>query len=130
MDANILIQKAEHDHIAGAAFEVIRELGHGLHAKPYEKALVPEFSRRHIPCEEQQRFPISYKTVQISENVPGLIAFQFVVMDTKVVEGITVHKRGLMLNSLRITGLQVGVILNFKRAKLEWERIVLSDHAR
>ena len=30
-----------------------------------------------------------------------------------------------MLNNLKITGLKVGVILNFKRAKLEWERIVL-----
>jgi hypothetical protein len=30
-----------------------------------------------------------------------------------------------MLNYLKITGLKVGVILNFKRAKLEWERIVL-----
>jgi hypothetical protein len=35
------------------------------------------------------------------------------------------HERGQMLNYLRITGLKVGVILNFKRAKLEWERIVL-----
>ena len=35
-----------------------------------------------------------------------------------------------MMNDLRISGLQVGVILNFKHAKLEWERIVLSDHSR
>ncbi len=35
-----------------------------------------------------------------------------------------------MMNYLRIAGLRVGVILNFKRAKLQWERIVLSDHSR
>lgn len=51
-------------------------------------------------------------------------------MDTKVIEQITDHERGQMLNYLRITRLKVGVILNFKRAKLEWERIVLSEHSR
>jgi GxxExxY protein len=48
-----------------------------------------------------------------------------VVVDAKVIEAITDHERGQMLNYLRITGLKVGIILNFKRAKLEWERIVL-----
>ena len=46
-------------------------------------------------------------------------------VDTKVVDAITDHERGQMLNYLRISGLKVGVILNFKCAKLEWERIVL-----
>jgi len=46
---------------------------------------------------------------------------------TKVVDAITDHERGRMINYLKITGHKVGVILNFKRAKLEWERIVLSN---
>ena len=57
--------------------------------------------------------------------VPDLIAFNAVVVDTKVIEAITDHERGQMLNYLKITGHKVGLILNFKRAKLEWERIVL-----
>ena len=57
--------------------------------------------------------------------MPDLIAFDSVVVDTKAVERITDHERGLMLNHLRITGLRVGVILNFKHRKLEWERIAL-----
>jgi hypothetical protein len=35
-----------------------------------------------------------------------------------------------MISYLRITKLKVGLIINFKRAKLEWERIVLSDPSR
>jgi hypothetical protein len=35
-----------------------------------------------------------------------------------------------MLNYLCITGLMVGLILNFRRSKLEWERVVLSEHSR
>jgi GxxExxY protein len=42
-----------------------------------------------------------------------------------VVEAITDHERGQMLNYLKITGLKLGLILNFRRAKLEWERIIL-----
>jgi len=45
----------------------------------------------------------------------------------KVMEAITDHERGKMLNYLRITGHKVGVILNFQRSKLEWERVVLTN---
>jgi GxxExxY protein len=47
-----------------------------------------------------------------------------VVVDAKVIERITDMERGQMLNYLKITGLRVGVILNFSKPKLEWERIV------
>ena len=57
--------------------------------------------------------------------VPDLIAFHAIVVDTKVIDKITDHERGLMLNYLCITKLRVGVILNFKHRKLEWERLVL-----
>jgi len=54
-----------------------------------------------------------------------LIAFGSVIVDTKVIDHITDHERGKMLNYLRITKLRVGLILNFKHARLEWERVVL-----
>jgi hypothetical protein len=57
--------------------------------------------------------------------IPDLIAFDVIVVDTKVIDRITDHERGLMLNYLRITSLRVGVILNFKHRKLEWQRIAL-----
>ena len=66
-----------------------------------------------------------YKGQKIGLFVPDLIVFDALVVDTKVIERITDHERGLMLNYLRITGLRVGVILNFKHRKLEWERIAL-----
>jgi len=42
-----------------------------------------------------------------------------------VIDKISDHECGLMLNYLRITGLRVGIILNFKHSKLEWQRIAL-----
>jgi GxxExxY protein len=70
-------------------------------------------------------FNVLYKEHKVGLFIPDLIAFDAVVADTKVIDRITDHERGLMLNYLRITNLRVGVILNFKHAKLEWERIVL-----
>ena len=130
MDANNLILKDEVYRIIGAAFSVLMELGHGLHEKPYENALVVEFELNQIPFDQQKRFPVSYKNVQVAEYVPDLIAFGTVIIDAKVIDGITDHERGQMMNYLRISHLQVGLIINFRRAKLEWERIVLSDHSR
>ena len=126
MDANDkLLLKNEVFQIVGCAMEVLNELGHGLHEKPYENALVVEFGLRGVSHFQQPRYDVLYKTVKVGEYVPDLVAFNAVVVDAKVIEAITDHERGQMLNYLRTTGLKVGVILNFKRAKLEWERLVL-----
>jgi GxxExxY protein len=68
---------------------------------------------------------VLYKNQKVGVLVPDMIAFDSVVVDTRVIERIADHERGLMLNYLRITGLRVGVIINFKHRKLEWERIAL-----
>jgi GxxExxY protein len=130
MNANTeLIFKEEAYKIVGCALQVINGVGHGFHEKPYENALVVEFRLQGIPVLQQPRYPILYKGVNVGEYVPDLIAYEAVVVDAKTIEAITDHERGQMLNYLRITGHKVGVILNFKHAKLEWERIVL-DRAR
>src|SRR6266568_4019599 len=123
-DENLLL-KEEVFQIVGCAIEVLNTLGHGLVEKPYENALVVEFDLRRIPFRQQPSFDVLYKGHKVGLFIPDLIAFDAVVVDTKVIDRITDHERGLMLNYLRITKLRVGVILNFKHAKLEWERIVL-----
>ena len=131
MNANLdtddekLLAKEEVFQIVACAIEVLNTLGHGLLEKPYENALVVEFGLRKIPFRQQPVFDVLYKDQKVGLFIPDLITFDDVVVDTKVIDRITDHERGLMLNYLRITRLRVGVILNFKYAKLEWERIVL-----
>jgi GxxExxY protein len=105
--------------------EVLNELGHALNEKPYENALVVEFGLRKIPAVQQSRFSVTYKGVPVGEFVPDLIVCGTVIVDTKVIEKIGDIERGQMINYLRITKLHVSLILNFKRPKLEWERLVL-----
>lgn len=127
MDTNEekLLFKEEVFQIIGSAIEVLNTLGHGIVEKPYENALVVEFGLRQIPFKQQPAFDVLYKGQRVGAFVPDLVVFNSIVVDTKVIDRITDHERGLMLNYLRITNLRVGVILNFKHRKLDSERIVL-----
>ena len=111
--------------IVGCAFEVLNTLGCGLLEKPYENALCVEFKLRGIPFLQQPRYEVVYKGVKVGDYIPDLIAFQNIVIDTKTIDRITDIERGQILNYLKITGCKVGLLLNFKHPRLEWERLVL-----
>jgi GxxExxY protein len=111
--------------IIGCAMEVLNTLGHGLLEKPYENALVVEFGLRGIPFRQQPRYDVIYKNVQVGEYVPDLVVYETVVVDAKVIERIGDHEVGQMINYLKITGLRVGLIVNFKYPRLQWKRVVL-----
>jgi GxxExxY protein len=114
----------ETSEILNCAFEVINTLGHGLLEKPYENSLCIEFTLRGIPWQQQPRYDVIYKLHKVGENIPDLIVHNLVVVDTKVIERITDHEIGQMPNYLKITGHPVGLIINFKRARLEWKRVI------
>ena len=94
MDTNEheLIFKEEVYEIVGCAMEILNDLGHGLLEKPYENALVVEFGMKNIPVQQQRRYEVMYKGVQVGEYVPDLIAYGKLVVDIKVIERITDHE--------------------------------------
>ena len=122
--ANLLLEEEVYS-IVGCAMEVLNSLGHGFLEKSYERSLVVEFGLRGIHYQQQPPYDILYKDVKVGTYIPDLIAFDQVVIDTKAIDKIGNHGKGQILNYLRITGLRVGLVLNFKRAKLEWDRFVL-----
>lgn len=124
-----LLEKDLVYQIIGCAMAVHNTLGHGLREKTYENALCVEFRHQRIEYSQQTRYPVYYRNELVDEFVPDLVVEQRVIVDTKTVETIIDDHRGTMINYLKITGLKVGVIINFKNRKLEWERLVL-DEAR
>ena len=72
--------------IVGAAMEVMNALGHGLHEKPYENALVVELGLRGMKVAQQARYPVLYKGTQIAEFVPDLLVDNRVIVDAKTVD--------------------------------------------
>ncbi len=111
--------------IIGCAMEVLHGLGAGLLEKPYENALAVELGRRGWRYRQQQRFEVIDNSVPVGEYVPDLIVDDAVIVDAKVIDQIADVERAQMLNHLKISQHQVGLVLNFRRPKLEWERIVL-----
>ena len=122
-DSQFLLKDETHQ-IIGSAMEVLNEIGHGFHEKIYENALVVEFGLRRIPVIQQPDFPVIYKSVIVGSYVPDLVCFDQVVVDAKTIEEITDHEIGKMLNYLKVTNLQVGLLINFKHPKLEFKRVV------
>jgi len=125
MSANFIFEDEVYQ-INGASLAIINGQGHGLNEKPYENALAVEFTHQGIHFEQQTRFPVIWRNIKVGEYIPDLIAFEKIIIDTKTIDCITNNERGQMINYLRITGLPLGLIINFKKPSLEWERIILS----
>jgi GxxExxY protein len=127
MDTNKheLIYKEEVYNIINASIEVINSIGHGFFEKVYENALKVEFSLRNIPYSQQQKFIVNYKGYDVGEYIPDLIVYNSIILEIKTIDGITNHERGQIINYLKITSKKAGVILNFKKPKLEWERFAV-----
>ena len=132
MDANEreLILKEEVYQVVGCALEVLNIQGHGLHEKIYENCLCVEFRLRGVAYTQQERHRVMYKGELVGEYIPDLLVQERLIVETKTIDRITDHERGQMLNYLRLTGLPLGLILNFKHARLEWERLVLTKENR
>ncbi len=124
-DKHGLTHEALTREVIGCSMEVLNTLGHGLLEKPYENALAVEFGLRGIPFAQQPRFDVTYKEVAVGEYIPDLIVDDKVIVETKVIDHISDHEIGQMLNYLKITGVKIGLIINFKKARLEWKRVIL-----
>jgi GxxExxY protein len=85
-----------------------------------------EFRLRGISYNQQERHQVLYKGELVGEYIPDLVVQHQLIVDTKTIDRNTDHERQT-LNYLRITALPVGIILNFKHPRLEWERLMLTN---
>lgn len=111
------------ERIIGAAMAVHRELGPGLDEKIYENSLCIEFAEQKIHFTQQEIFPVHYHGHYVGKLITDLIANGKVIVETKVVDQIIDVHIAQVLSYLSITGLKVGVILNFKPASLAIKRV-------
>ena len=104
---------------------VMNAIGHGYLEKIYENALAIDFRKNDIAFAQQQEFPLSYEGELIGTFIPDFIVFDKIIVEIKAVDKITEREIGQVINYLKTTKLELGVLLNFKNQKLEWKRIVL-----
>ncbi len=109
--------------IVGAAMSVHNTIGHGLREKTYERALVVEFKHLGISYDQQHRYPVLYRDVKVDEYISDLEVEDLIVVDTKVIPKIHDDDICQIINYIKITGKNTGLILNFKHPKLEWRKV-------
>lgn len=99
--------------IIGACIEVHRELGPGLLESAYEIALERELTMRGLSFERQVEIPVRYKGALLPSGYRADLIVEKVVVELKaVVDLLPVHEAQL-LTYLRLTGLPVGLLVNF-----------------
>jgi GxxExxY protein len=106
--------------IIGAAIEVHRALGPGLLESAYEACLCHELGLRNIPYTRQVALQLTYKSIQVDCGYRAdVIIANKVLIEVKAVETITDLHKAQLLTYLKITGLKVGLILNFNTVVLK-----------
>jgi GxxExxY protein len=113
--------------IIGAAMEVHRQLGCGFLEPVYQGALAVELANRSIPFQAQQEFPIIYKGNRLDAYYkPDFICFDEVVVELKALGRLSSVEESQVINYLKITGFEIGLLINFGARSLEQRRFVLT----
>lgn len=122
-----LLFKAEVYALIGAAMEVYNVLGFGFLEAVYQAALEAELKLRGIPFEPQRELYVYYKGQPLDGVFykPDFIVVGKIVVEIKALDKLTSRDEAQLLNYLKATGLEAGVLINFgARGGLEWKRMV------
>lgn len=113
--------------IIGAAMEVHRVLGCGFLEPVYQEALAKEFLLRGIPFRREVELPVTYKGELLAVKYkPDFICNDEVVVELKALDKLGGKEKAQVINYLKATGLERGLLLNFGTVRLEYERLILT----
>ncbi len=116
--------------IIGAAMAVHGELGRGFLETVYHEAMAIELEERGIPYRLEVNLPIEYRGKKMATSYcADMICYDSVVVELKALTGLTRTEEAQVINYLKASGYQVGLLLNFGAGSLEYRRLVLSKSA-
>ncbi len=116
--------------IIGAAIEVHKHLGCGFLEAIYQEALAIEFAKRNVPFKREVRLPVYYKgQLLATAYCADFICFDSVITELKALAHMSGTEEAQLINYLKATGYEVGLLLNFGGRSLQHRRFVLSKSA-
>ena len=123
-----LLYRAEVYRIVGACVTVHKEKGNRFTEPVYQDCTEIELAHLGIPSDAQRNFPILYRGQKLRHTyTPDLICFDKIIVELKAAKALTDEHRAQLLNYLKVTGLQLGLLVNFGSfPRLEWERLILT----
>ncbi len=112
------------EQIIGAAFEVYGVLGYGFLESVYQKAMQVELIRRGLTCKLEEPIRVKYKEVDVGKFEADLLVNDCVIVELKVTKEYQKSDEAQLLNELKATGIQVGMLVNFGRIEVQFQRFV------
>jgi len=111
--------------------EVHRQLGCGFLEAVYQEALTIELAAREVPFRKEETLPIFYKGQRLDTFYRAdLICFDSVIVEIKALDQLSGAEEAQVLNYLKATGKEVGLLLNFGTKSLQYRRFVLTQSVK
>ena len=108
-----LLHKDITDKIIKYFYEVYNILGYGFLEKVYESSLYNELISCGLSCERQKKIDVFYKGKLVGEYYADIIAEEKVIIELKAAEAICEEHEFQLINYLKATNIEVGLLLNF-----------------
>ena len=125
-----VLYKEESYKIVGAAMNVHNILGYGFLEPVYQEALQIELELLNVPFQREVPLPIVYRDRQLSKHyVADFVCYDKIIVELKALPAITSEHRAQVLNYLKATNFELGILLNFGTMQLASERII-REHSR
>lgn len=110
----MILEKALTEQIIGAAIEVHKHFGHGLLESAYEECLCRELYLRGLKFERQRNLPLEYKGIKLDCGYRiDIVVEEKVILELKVVDTIAPIHEAQLLTYLKLSGIEIGLIINF-----------------
>jgi len=119
-----ILYREESYRIIGACFDVYKEKGSGFLEAVYQECLTMEFAAQGIPFVEQPRLRLAYKGRTLRQFYEAdFLCFDEIIVEIKAVKSLTDEHRAQVINYLKATDKQLGLLVNFGHyPKIEHER--------
>lgn len=114
-------------NIIGIYYDVYNELGYGFLEKVYHKAMLIELKKRGYKLESEKKINVFYKNEIVGEYVPDIIINESVIVELKCVEYLIETHENQLLNYLKATKCEVGLVLNFGKDPQFIRKIFTND---
>lgn len=120
----------KHSELTGkimkAYFNVYNALGYGFLEKVYENAMMIELKKMGLNCQKQFPIEVFYDTEHVGNYYADIIVNQKVIIELKASEFLVAEHECQLVNYLRATKIEVGLLLNFG-SEPQYKRKVLSN---
>jgi GxxExxY protein len=110
------------ERILSACFAVSNELGSGFVESVYQKALLIALAEAGLRAESLVPLKVMYRRQSVGDFVADIIVEDTVLLELKAVRALCPEHLAQVMNYLKATGIQVGLLLNFGNPKLEYRR--------